>query len=412
MLTQNYKSLYRNVDKIVRDAIVSYLTYKTFKTCLNYRDYGETLGIRAFNDVEEKKVRAKGKSGYFLEYKEGSIEIIINHILGRDKDEHINQKIQQLLYTWSSNTYTFNLYVPEEWPGDPTKLVEYGWNEKPVSLLFSKEGNRRIPFKTYQEAFLRMPPAIFEWDISFSKMGKDKETLSQMSSGERQFMHSLSYIIYHINNLQSVKEDGKYRIKYHNICLIFDEAELYYHPEYQRLFISRLIKTLSWCNINSNIIRGVNILVVTHSPFVLSDVPLSNTLYLKDGMVDKDHKQTFCGNVHELLGDNFFMDYSIGEIAKENVEEIISLYNKREEKDLQQRIRVLFQENQDKYKYVASIVADDYLRRKVTEMVNELDAKYGMNSEVASLDKQIDNLQKQLEILQTKKLNLLKENPS
>ena len=288
VLKNDFSKQYKDMNGDIRDAILSYLTYKTLKTCLNYRVYGKILGIRAFNEGEKK--RAKGKDGFFLDYRAGSIDTIVDFILHRDAEEHTNQKIWQLLDCLSSNSYDFYPDIPKDWPGDPKELVEFGWHNKPVSLLYTSDDNKRVAFKTYAETFLRMPPAVFEWDISFSKNGNDEETLSQMSSGERQFMHSLSYIIYHINNLQSVREDSTYRIKYHNLCLIFDEAELYYHPEYQRLFISRLIKTLSWCNINTNIIRGVNILIVTHSPFVLSDVPLSNTLYLKDGRVDTDHK--------------------------------------------------------------------------------------------------------------------------
>lgn len=61
-----------------------------------------------------------------------------------------------------------------------------------------------------------------------------------MSSGERQMLYSLSYVLYHIKNIQSVKEDEN-RVGYHNICLIFDEVELYYHPDYQRRFLGMLL---------------------------------------------------------------------------------------------------------------------------------------------------------------------------
>lgn len=279
-------------------------------------------------------------------------------------------------------------------------------DEREASIIYTEkvEGkSKRVRFKTYDEMFLRMPPAIFDWDISFTKDGHSEETLSQMSSGERQFMHSLSYIIYHLNNLQSVK-DGSYRVRYHNVNLIFDEAELYYHPNFQRKFISSLIKMLSWSNINPNIIRGVNILVVTHSPFVLSDVPKCHTLYLRDGMVDNDnHKETFCGNVHQLLGDNFFMDYSFGEVAKENVEEIIRLYNQKDEKDKQDSARIQYKNNQFKYGYVASIIADDYLKRKVEEMMKELDILYGCRVNEEEIDRKISDLRKEIEILEQQK---------
>lgn len=402
---------YKNLPKVVKEAILNYISYKTFKTCLHYRKYGEMLGIRSLTEEEQGKAMTKNRGGMYLDRKENGVNDIVKEIHFQDSTVHVNQKIQQLLFFIDHENYIVKyLDVPADFIGDPTESVGFGWTKSEASLIYTEmvEGkSKRVRFKTYDEMFLRMPPAIFDWDISFTKDGRSEETLSQMSSGERQFMHSLSYIIYHLNNLQSVKE-GSYRVRYHNMSLIFDEAELYYHPNFQRKFISSLIKMLSWSNINPQIIRGVNILVVTHSPFVLSDVPKCHTLYLRDGMVDNDkHKETFCGNVHQLLGDNFFMDYSFGEVARENVEEIIKLYNQKDEKDKQGSARIQYQNNQFKYGYVASIIADDYLKRKVEEMIEEMDILYGcrVNEEEneEEIDRKISDLRKKIEVLEQKK---------
>ena len=398
---------YKTLPKAVKEAILNYMAYKTFKTCLHYRKYGEMLGIRPFTEEEQGKARAKKKGGVYLELRENGVNEIVKEIHFQDTTVHVNQKIQQLLFFIDHENYNVrNLDVPADFVGDPTKSVGYGWSKMIAPAIYTtlvEEKPKRLRFKTYDETFLRMPPAIFDWDISFTKDGRSEETLSQMSSGERQFMHSLSYIIYHLNNLQSVK-DGNYRVRYHNMSLIFDEAELYYHPNFQRKFISSLIRMLSWSNINPNRIRGVNILVVTHSPFVLSDVPKCHTLYLKDGSVDNDkHKETFCGNVHQLLGDNFFMDYSFGEVAKENVEEIIKLYHQKDEKDRQDTARIQYLTNEKKYKYVASIIADDYLKRKVGEMMKELEGHYGSKVNKDDIDRRISDLRKEIEILEQQK---------
>lgn len=398
---------FKTLPKVVKEAVLSYITYKTFKSCINYRQYGELLGIRKLTKEEESKIIKKDKKGFYLELKEQHIDEIINGMHYKDATDHVNYKIQQLLYFIDHQTYNVsNLDIPSDCTWDPSHLVEYGWSKMNIPLLFNKDNNGRKSnaFKTYDEVLLRMPPAIFEWDISFSKEGKEEETLSQMSSGERQFMHSLSYIIYHLNNIQSVKE-GSYRVRYHNVTLIFDEAELYYHPEFQRKFISSLIKMLSWSNINTNIIRGVNIIIVTHSPFVLSDVPVAHTLYLKNGHVYKNDKQTFCGNIHELLGNNFFMDYSIGDVAKENIEEIIRLYHEGNSDNSRRQ----FQQNINKYEYITSIVADDYLRLKLNEMLSEL-YKHFRGEDMSLLDRQINEKRKQLEALENQRKNLIEQN--
>lgn len=404
-LREYYKEGYAKLTKVVRDAVLNYLVYKTLKTCLQYRSYGSILGIRSFTEEEQKQLK-KGIYGFYLDYTPGNVIAVIKEILFQESDIHINLKIHQLLTYVKLGQYTTEyLELPQGFEGDLTSEVKYGWSNKPVEELYnlkrSEDGKRRVPFKTFDEVSRIMPPAIFEWDINFIK-GEDKkakETLTQMSSGERQFMQSISYIIYHLKNLQSVT-DGDYRIRYHNVCMVFDEAELYYHPEYQRTFISSLIQMLSWCHINPNIIRGINIVIATHSPFVLSDVTLQNTLYLKEGKVEKKSKETFCGNIHEMLGENFFIDYSIGDVARKNVEDIIKLYNSRYDKDREQENRRLFQTEKPRLEYVSAHIADLYLKRTVKEMMAELDTMYG--SEVP-LAKQIEEAQSHLRRLLERK---------
>jgi len=73
-----------------------------------------------------------------------------------------------------------------------------------------------------------------------------------MSSGERQLMNSLSYVIYHIKNLQSVK-NGYHTVAYRHINIVFDEAELYAHPNFQRDFVYKILETIHWCHIDRRI---------------------------------------------------------------------------------------------------------------------------------------------------------------
>lgn len=407
-LINRFASDFFTLQPVVRNTILAYLTYKTLKTCIHYRKYGELLGIKSIKIVEN--LSNADAIRLDVEWNSDNVNEVINEILFNEASIHINQKIHQVLNFIKKKIYTTDtLSIPKE-----AKIIEkeisqhssFGWIEIPIHKLYSESIQRkqvRRSFKTYDAAYLNMPPAFFEWDLVLTKGEEGElETLSQMSSGERQLLHSLSYIIYHVKNIESVKE-GRYRVKYHNISLVFDEAELYYHPDFQKKFVGKLIKMLSWCHINHNIIRGVNILIVTHSPFVLSDIPLEHTLYLKDGdVVDKD-KETFCGNIHEMLGGNFFMKYSIGDVAKENVEEIIRLYNKKDDKKEQKNNSTKYRVNQLRYNYVASIIADDYLQKKVKAMLKELNQKYMTEEDPISLDMQIYEIRKQLNELENKR---------
>lgn len=112
-----------------------------------------------------------------------------------------------------------------------------------------------------------------------------------------------------------------------------DEIELYFHPELQRNYLSYLHHTIS--KSNSNNILGINILFVTHSPFILSDIPNTKILFLDKDIKDINSKtisstkeiKTFGANIHELLINGFFMNNSIGEFALKEIKTIVEFHN-------------------------------------------------------------------------------------
>ena len=154
---------------------------------------------------------------------------------------------------------------------------------------------------------------------------------------------------------------------------------------------------LSWCHMDGRGIRGINIVVVTHSPFVLSDVPLQHTLYMEDGKQVRNAKQTYGGNIHELLGANFFMDYSIGEVARTNIEEIIYLYNESDKKSEIQQNMQQYRQHRQRYKYIVSIVADEYLKQMITRMLCKCESVY-MHSDCSAHELEMKIIQKKEEL--------------
>ena len=103
--------------------------------------------------------------------------------------------------------------------------------------------------------------------------------LNLLSSGERQFIYTTSTIVYHALNLKSVS--GRDRVAYKNICIVLDEIEICFHPEYQRSFIYIFLALIKRIKLADSF--GIDVLLVTHSPFILSDIPQSNIMYLRDG---------------------------------------------------------------------------------------------------------------------------------
>ncbi|PJE46001.1 MAG: hypothetical protein CUR34_11610 [Sediminibacterium sp.] len=180
--------------------------------------------------------------------------------------------------------------------------------------------------KEKSELINYIPPSFFKYDLKL----KNKETLDGLSSGEKQRIFSTSTYKYHLYNLDSVTEDP-FKV-YENVNIIFDEIELYFHPEFQKTFVSDFLDSLKTLQLKR--IKRVNCIMVTHSPFILSDIPISNTLKLYEGKPNQGEldNQTFGANIHDLLANDFFMSNGfMGEWAKtqiQSVSEYLSFINK------------------------------------------------------------------------------------
>ena len=304
-----------------------YMAYKSVKICMTYEDYGKAFGVNKlvktcqnlddFTQYVSREVPAKAK-------------VVIRKILSERVDErgdlnHITLKLS-----------VCKDYIESLYNNSPQWKVN---GDKSVDMIIAGKH-----LKTYNDAASLLPPAFYNCNMFFvqkderpvvqdSSWGivlKDKFSLSKMSSGERQMLYSLSYVLYHIKNIQSVREDEN-RVAYHNICLVFDEAELYFHPDYQRRFLGMLLESLSWCNIDTEKIHSIQILIVTHSPFVLSDMLLQNSLYLKEGERVKVDRETFGANYYAMLNKSFFFEKrAIGDVSGHIIGEWIRKKNNQE----------------------------------------------------------------------------------
>lgn len=73
-----------------------------------------------------------------------------------------------------------------------------------------------------------------------------------------------------------------------------------------------------------NVFCSFNIFLITHSPFVISDIPSQRILYLEKGTQD-DAKKTssFAGNIGEMFYDSFFLRSTIGDFAETKIKKIV-----------------------------------------------------------------------------------------
>jgi len=167
--------------------------------------------------------------------------------------------------------------------------------------------------QSYKDKVIELiPPPIYDVDILLkTKDGKEPNiTFNSMSSGEKQMIYSVSSVLYHLSNLDSVRETNPKKVKYKIVQILFEEIELYFHPEMQRNYLKYLREGIIGLDLNS--IKNISLCFVTHSPFILSDIPKSNIMFLdvreEKSVQIETNENTFAANIHELLAGSFFMN--------------------------------------------------------------------------------------------------------
>lgn len=282
-------SLYKN-RRYYQEAI-DYLTYKTLKISVLYSQY------KRFFYVSHRNIRSK--------VDEKQLQALVIR-LSLDKS-HITRKIRHILAYICYGLYESQLEYDISLLSDKAKEI------------IDKEVAKGNPFG---KQFIYgiddlVPPPIFDVKIQLvDQQNGNDVAFETLSSGEKQQAFVVSSILYHLGNIESVfRDNNKNRIAYSNVCIILEEIELYFHPQFQKNLIKYIldgIKQMSFVHI-----EGIQLMMVTHSPFVLSDIPTSNILALENGMQSDTKLQTFGANIYDMLNTSFFLHNStIGDFAQ------------------------------------------------------------------------------------------------
>lgn len=283
------------LQKDIHEYVEKYIVKKVFSIALKYQKYNKHINASESTIQKVKQLKLENTSKYISN-------------LFNDKS-HITLKLRQAI--------NFIKYDIIKFFNDSN--LKEGKYELSIRTLSNEI--YKISRKQKIDMVELIPPAIFKYDIILvdTKTKKNPTSFNKLSSGEKQLIYCVSSVMYHLSNLNSVlvKSD---LIKYRRINLIFEEIELYFHPDLQRQFIHYLLDTLK--NQRFRKINGINIIFVTHSPFILSDIPSQNIVFLKVNKEDNlSYPQsttmaTFGGNIHDILKNSFFLENgSMGERA-------------------------------------------------------------------------------------------------
>ncbi len=313
-----------NIDelKVSKDndtiAALNYIVYKTVKCTLNYSKYKKyQANLVSQTNIDKLVMRLYCDMTHITAKLRKAIALIIFGHYGTDMifDGSVNSTceiplsvLNDLINTKLNGQEAIIEELKERWPATSPLSVEDFEREKLM-----------MRGKWVKEELL--PASILKCTLWLKTENGGSINFESLSSGEKQMINTFGTVVYQVHNLNSIDND---KIQYHNVNLIFDEIELYFHPNYQRKLIANLLKILA--SMKLGLIKNINILISTHSPFILSDIPKVNILYLENGLdvSDKIKVNPLGANVNDILHQSFFLkDGFMGEYVTKKIKAII-----------------------------------------------------------------------------------------
>lgn len=361
------------------DVAWEYLLYKTMKVIWTYKHY-EDLWTYAFSKNFDEGVFKKRLVELLMDgsHRTAKIRRVVAYLrFCKDEDYYIKQGAVvdvDAIYKWMVTKIGSQLY-----PSYDYHEINKDDLLPPPSYIVTLQLVDNEHLQEYKEKGIRCMDII---------------PFEGLSSGERQIAYTLGNLIYHLRNIESNSKDINSNInhvsthKYGYVNVMLDEVELYFHPDLQRRFISLLLDSIKGLQLPSN--YGINITLITHSPFVLSDIPDNNILC----MSRKEHvdafDKTFAANIHDLFNNTFILPYTIGEYAQLKITEIVSTYHRVRyivKNDSNWKICYERQEWQkqlewSRLKYVSEIIGDNYLSEETKDMLDEIEEWYSENQDL------------------------------
>lgn len=148
--------------------------------------------------------------------------------------------------------------------------------------------------------------------------------LPKMSEGQRVFLDIVSKSVSAIYTVQ----EGD------SLVLLIDEPDRALHPELARQFLNTLLENINKCKD-----RNIQIIISSHSPFIVTDI-LPENVYAID--MENGHrkivnnKDTYATNIYYLLMDSFMLENTFGEYSYRQLKKIMKLLNEPNKIGLEQ----------------------------------------------------------------------------
>lgn len=343
-----------------KEEISTYIAYKTLKIASRYKQYSNIFYTKQHQRM-------------YSRFDEGLLKKLIGKMC--NDTSHITKKIRQCFLHLLYNTFGLK---PE---GETVIKINKAEERIKDYLQKSKELSDKPFFKNISIDDL-LPPPIFSIEIIL----KDKDTpnsdnvpFNTLSSGERQQAFSISSALYHLANIESVHNDeNNERVRYSNALIIFEEVELYFHPQLQKQLIKNLLDGIKQMHFKH--IKSIQIIFVTHSPFILSDIPTENILALKKDCTETKELKTFSANIYDILNTIFFMEEgAIGDYAQWIIQFVLERLENRQSRAPEGLLELISLIDEPIYhkvlmqKYYETYPNETLLKERIKELEIELE---------------------------------------
>nr|WP_314891439.1 hypothetical protein [uncultured Campylobacter sp.] len=266
-------------------------------------------------------------------------------------EEHLRNK-KSIASLFRENTLHKDVY-------ELAKLIDAMEKYRKLDLMKFKSGS-----DDELNDILSSLPSFIDLDV-IDETGRH---FSDFSFGEKTLLSLIYSLIFYIDFYH---KDGK---EIFNIIL--DEAENGLHPLWQKELFSSIIKLLE----NFKDFKFL-LTLTSHSPFIISDIPNENIIFLKDGKQVYPDINTFGANIHTLLANAFFMNNGLmGNFAKEKIDSVIKILDKPRLDD----------EEIKSCENIISLIGEPILKTKLRQMLN--DARIRKMDEIDAIKDDIEKL--------------------
>jgi len=229
----------------------------------------------------------------------------------------------------------------------------------------------------------------------------------KLSTGEENFLYQFA-------NFYSLKLQKTNKQLTNNLFIFIDEGENTLHPNWQKKYLKYWLKFLEK-SFNG---KNIHLILSSHSPFLLSDMPKQNIIFLdtydekkystlknfkKGNSINVTKKldiKPFGANIHNLLAHGFFMENGLmGEFALNKIQSIVGFYN--EVKDGRKNKENYDDKIKKEFYFIRDNIGEEYIQGVINNHIEFIEEKLGV--EGSFKDKRIEELEREIAELKAKK---------